>query len=188
LLRDRGTSFDASTHRAIEAQIARAEGRYLDAVRLWDGVKNPDPVARPLRIGFLYFAAGDTRSAAQAFRTAERAARAKLVAGSNDTELSGQLALAQSMLGEHAGALATIDAARAAAPEVRDAINGPPLSFIRSVILVRAGRTAEGYAEADRLLRVPFAAPDVTEDPPPILLLLKDDPHYDTLINHPPRL
>jgi hypothetical protein len=38
-------------------------------------------------------------------------------------------------------------------------------------------------------LRVPFGAPiDVFDVPDPERLLLKDDPHYDELINHPPRL
>jgi hypothetical protein len=63
------------------------------------------------------------------------------------------------------------------------------VSFIRSMILVRAGQSAEGYAEVTRLLRVPFGAPtDFVEYPPSVLLLLKDDSHYDELINHPPRL
>jgi len=58
--------------------------------------------------------------------------------------------------------------------------------------LLRAGRgsrAAEGYAEAARLLHVPFsAAMNLFEDPDPVLLLLKDDSHYDELINRPPRL
>ena len=67
--------------------------------------------------------------------------------------------------------------------------DGPSLSFTRSVILVRAGRSAEGYAEVARLLRVPFGAlADVIDVADPVRLLLKDDPHYDELINHPPRL
>ena len=56
------------------------------------------------------------------------------------------LATLQSMLGKHDEALATVEAARAQMPEARDAINGPQASFVRSVILVRAGRTEEGYA------------------------------------------
>ena len=77
------------------------------------------------------------------------------------------------MRGQHAGALATIDAVRAAVPESRDRINGPPVSFTRSVILVRAGRTAEGYAEATRLLHVPGStAMQMGEDPDPVLLVV----------------
>jgi hypothetical protein len=92
-------------------------------------------------------------------------------------------------LGEHAAAVATIDSARAQDPETLDATNGPNVSFIRSIILVRAGRSAEGYAEVTRLLHVPFGSPvDFFDYPTSVLLLLKDDSHYDELINHPPRL
>ena len=96
------------------------------------------------------------------------------------------LAIVQSMLGEHAAALATIEEARTQQPEVRDAINGPQVSFVRSFILVRAGRSEEGYAEVARLLHVPYGGHLDPFDP--LWLLLKDDPHYDELLNHPPRL
>ena len=59
------------------------------------------------------------------------------------------------------------------------------MSFARSVILVRAGRSEEGYAEVARLLHVPFGGLRPFD---PLWLLLKDDPHYDELLNHPPRL
>jgi hypothetical protein len=98
--------------------------------------------------------------------------------------------MVESMLGEHGAALDTIERARTLVPEARDAMNGPPISFTRSVILVRAGRGAEGYAEAARLLHVPFGAPApfcFDEDAPEVVIL-KHDPHYDALINHQPRL
>ena len=191
-LREHGKLLDPLTHKVIEAGIATAEGRYLDAVRLWNEVPPWDPVdpaGRGEQIGFLYLAAGDVARAQQNFRAAEYAARAmllgKLLVGDN----LARLAMVQSMLGEQAAALASIELARTQIPEARDAINGPSLSFTRSIILVRAGRSAEGYAEVARLLRVPFGAPiDVADFPDPVRLLLKDDPHYDELINHPPRL
>jgi hypothetical protein len=93
------------------------------------------------------------------------------------------------MLGAHASALASIETARERTPEARDAVQGPQVSFVRSILLVRAGRNAEGYAEVERLLRVPFGAP-ITRffQPEPVLLLVKDDPRYDELVNRPPRL
>jgi hypothetical protein len=101
------------------------------------------------------------------------------------------LAMVQSLLGKHSEALATIDLARNETPEKSDAVNGPQISFARSLILVRAGRREEGYAEAKRLLQVPFGAPfrdffgtyDTWE-----LVPEAKDPHFDALINHPPRL
>ena len=160
-LRDHGNALDPAHHKVVEAEIARAEGRYLDAVRLWDAVPIKDPVNRGELIGFLYLAAGDTGRAAQAFRGAERDALRIQERKRSSLELA-QLGLIQSMLGKHAAALASVEKARKEAPEARDAINGPQVSFVRSVILVRAGRSAEGYAEVERLLRVPFGAPVAT--------------------------
>ena len=188
-LREHGNVFDPLYHKVIEAEIATAEGRYLDAVGLWRVVPSVDPLARGERLAFLYLAAGDTKRAQQNFHAAESAARTISPGEVLNGITLAQLAMVQSMLGKHAAALATIDLARTQNPEARDAINGPSLSFTRSVILVRAGRSAEGYAEVARLLRVPFGAPvDFFDVADPVRLLLKDDPHYDELINHPPRL
>ena len=187
-LRDHGSLLDPAYHKAIEAEVARAEGRYLDAVRLWAAVPPQDPLARGERIGFLYLAAGDAGHAEQSFRGAEDFALGMLKREPEQVDLL-QLGMVQSMLGKHDAALATIEDARTRNPELRDAVNGPYVSFVRSAILVRAGRSAEGYAEVARLLRVPFGAlVDFYEDPTPVRLLLKGDPHYDELLNHPPRL
>ncbi|HZX89210.1 MAG TPA: TIR domain-containing protein [Rudaea sp.] len=188
--RDHGKQIVPAWQKLMEAEIAQAEGRYLDAVRLWEGIAtNPNPMERAMRIGFLHHAAGNASSAEKSFHAAERYADEwmKSEPGRVDVE---NLALAQSMLGQHAAALATIEALQAEQPESRDATNGPQHSFIRSVILVRAGRSEEGYAEVTRLLRVPFGAPigDFMFLSDPMRLLLKDDPHYDELLNHPPRL
>jgi TolB-like protein len=188
-LRDQDKQLEPADRKAVEAEIASAEGRYLDAVRLWEGVPVTDSLIRGEQLAFLYLAAGDERRAAQNFRGVERDAQAMLLHGPVSTDTLLRLATAQSLLGEHSAALATIESARAQSPEARDAANGPNVSFLRSVILVRAGRSAEGYAEVARLLNVPFAQPNDFFDPPPgVLLLLKHDPHYDALINHPPRL
>jgi hypothetical protein len=137
----------------------------------------------------LYHAAGDERRASDAVRSAMNEWRGRSGRKSEDGPDPEFLAIAQSMLGEHAAALATIDEARANLPESRDAFNAPELSFTRSVILVRAGRSEEGYAEVTRLLRVPFGSPrwkfaSVWGGQ----LLVKDDPHYKELLTHPPRL
>ena len=183
-LRDHGILLDPGDHKVVEAEIAEAEGRYLDAVRLWDVVPLADPLQRGALIGALYLAAGDTASAERTFRGAERFALQRQ-RQSEGVDLR-TLAIVQSMLGEHATALVTIEAERTRTPEARDAANGPYVSLLRSVILVRSGRGEEGYAEAARLLRVPFGA--MLEPFSPLRLLLKDDPHFDELLNHPPRL
>jgi TolB-like protein len=174
---------------AVEAEIARGERRYLDAVKLWAGVPVDDALERDEKIGFLYWAAGRTQEAMGKFRELQRGAQERLRREPQARDVPPLLAVAQSMLRQHVAALATIEAERARFPESRDPIYGPQLSFIRSAILVRAGRAAEGYAEATRLLHVPFSTANRwLQEPDPLLLLLKDDPRYDELINHPPRL
>jgi TolB-like protein/Tfp pilus assembly protein PilF len=191
LLRDHPTLFDASDLKGIEAEIAVTEGRYLDAIAAVKQIPGDDPLRRNELIGFWYWGAGDLRNAAQTFRIAERSGRERAAKRDpEDTDVLVQIALVESMLGEHAVALDTIERARTLAPEARDAVNGPGISFVRSVILVRAGRSTEGYAEAARLLQVPYGspAPWLFFDEHPEVVILKHDPHYDALINRPPRL
>jgi TolB-like protein len=183
-LREHGNRIDAKDRAMIEFEVALAEGRYLDAIRLEDiGWADEQPDYRETYDGILYHAAGDEGRAKQSFLMAERHALA-----SHQSEIQ-DLALAQSMLGKHAAALATIDRARAEDPESRDAVNGPELSFVRSVILLRAGRREEAYAEANRLLHVPFGNPlwnfGRTNC---IALLVKNDAHFAELLYRPPRL
>jgi TolB-like protein/Flp pilus assembly protein TadD len=189
LLRNHGGALDPVPRRFLLAMIARIEKRYLDAIRLWEMQPANDPPGRALLIGLLYRAAGDSRQAAQHLLTARHGAQALLDRAPTQTGALETLAVAQSVLGEHAAALASIDRARAISPEAHDAINGPRESFIRSIILMRAGRTSEGEAEVNRLLRVPFGGRiGLVDEFDPMMLLVEDDPRYDELINHPPRL
>jgi TolB-like protein len=183
-LREHGQEVDAKARAVIEFEVAIAEGRYLDAISLQNiGWSAEDADYRETYGGILYHAAGDERRARQSFLAAERHALA-----SHGTD-SKELAIAQSMLGLHTAALATIDRARANVPESRDALNGPEVSFVRSVILARAGRSEEAYAEVSRLLRVPFGAPLWKFGYMNcVALLVKDDPHYAELLYRAPRL
>jgi hypothetical protein len=140
-------------------------------------------------LGFLYRAAGDTAASETQFHSLERELQSKAQPGL-PPDLSQTLALTQSMLGEHEAAIRTIELLHEQYPESLDPLFGPQCSFTRSVVLARAGRTGEAYAEVERLLHVPFAAPNdfIDEYPDPVYLLLKVDPHYDVLIHHPPRL
>jgi TolB-like protein/Flp pilus assembly protein TadD len=189
LLRNHGKALDPVPRRFLLAMIARIEKRYLDAVRLWEMQPVNDPPNRALLIGLLYRAAGDSPHAEQRFLAAKHSAQALLARAPTQTSALEALAVAQSLLGEHGAALESIDRTRAISPEARDAINGPRESFIRSIILMRAGRTSEGEAEVNRLLHVPFGGRiGLVDEFDPSLLLVEDDPRYDALINHPPRL
>jgi TolB-like protein len=192
-LRDHGGRLPPDWRLQVEASIAMGEGRYLDSLRFYEIVKEQDPLERNGRIGSLYLAAGDKPRAEQALRVAEREAltmRKRDPAVAENEEYYIWLALVQSLLGKHKEALATIDEACVKFPEARDATNGPTVSFFRSVVLVRAGRSEEGYAEAKRLLRVPFGSPGPFPLAVygPALLAIKDDPVFDELIYRAPRL
>ena len=177
LLRDHGTKFDPPDRTGVEAEIALNEGRYLDAVRLAEKIPDDtDPLWRAEVVGFWYLAAGDARRAGQTFRSAESHGHEQLKRDPENTDVMVHLSMVESMLGKHSEALAMIERARALVPEARDAINGPRVSFVRSVILVRAGRSDEGYAEVARLALVPFGAPPpLYDDNYPMMLVLKDD-------------
>jgi TolB-like protein/predicted Zn-dependent protease len=190
-LREHGNAVDGAYRMAFEAEIARAEGRYRDAIRLLDSVPTDTPIARVYRVAFLYFASGDAREANRTFLQAAKMLQSGVVRDRATVDATNQkiLAVVQTMLGRHAEALETIDKLVAANPESRDATNGPYIAFLRSIILVRAGRAAEGHAEVRRLLHVPFATgADFFEDPEPAWLAVKDDPHYDVILRRPPRL
>jgi tetratricopeptide (TPR) repeat protein len=183
-LREHRNQIDAGDRAMLEFEVALAEGRYLDAIRMQDIVwAQEHPGYRETYDGILYQVAGDERRARLSFLAAERHVP------TGDEEEREDYAIVQSMLGEHTAALATIDKLRAEDPESGDALNGPEMSFVRSVILVRAGRRDEAYAEVNRLLRVPFGNPmwkfGRTNC---IALLVKNDPHFDDLLYRPPRL
>ena len=181
---------DPSSRTSIEAQIATAEGRYQEAIGLWQARTDVDARARLQALAFLYREAGDAPAAEQRLRALERELSAALrAAPPNRDEVSTNLALVQSALDEHDAALSTIEAARARVPESIDHLNGPPISFVRSIVLARAGHATEAYAEVQRLLRVPFGTPlDIEADMAPTYLLLKHDVHFDELLHRPPRL
>jgi TolB-like protein len=191
-LASRGGSMDAAGRAAIGAEIARAEKRYADAVQLWNSVPVHDPLDRGERIGLLYYAAGNQVMATKTFAATERFAQDALrrtPANGRDSSFMAALAVVQLMLGKNAEALASIAVARSVLSESSDAVNAPAVSLVRSIILTRAGKSDEGYAEVTRLLTVPFGAPsNFAGDADPALLLVKDDPKFDALLNHPPRL
>jgi TolB-like protein/tRNA A-37 threonylcarbamoyl transferase component Bud32 len=194
-LRDYASLLQPSDHHFVETRIAVLEGRFLDADRIISETELPyfgDPIERQSKLAILYHAAGDADRAAEGFRRVEaleverqqREPRAE-----PKLEKLSALAIAQSMLGKHETALATTEQTRLAYAETRDAVNGPRASYVRAFILVRAGRTEEGYAEVARLMRTPFGAPDgVMDDGEYFALLIKGDPRFEALVFHPPRL
>ncbi len=185
--RDYRTKIDPAELPQLEIEIATFERRYLDAARTLETIPDRDPLTRGLTLGMLYDAAGEKARAEENFRAAETYALDLEKREPGSVNLV-DLASVQSMLGKHEAALASIDQLRAQIPESRDGVNGPSFSFLRSIILVRAGRKEEGYAEVQRLLRVPYGAPIADHEPPPLMLSVRDDPRYDELMNNPPRL
>jgi hypothetical protein len=186
----RRTDLEADMRKSVATEVATQEERYRDAITLWESRTDVDAPTRLLAVALLYQVAGDATQAEQRLRTVEHQLAGNLSTQPSD-EVMMNLALAQSVLAEHASAIATIEQARARVPESLDHVNGPSISFVRSVILARAGRTAEAYAEVDRLLRVPFGTLSLASffgEDPPLYLLLKDDRHFDALIEHPPPL
>jgi len=188
-LAEHGHLLDAAGRTGVEAEIARAEARYADAIALWATVPEDDAMDRAQTIASLYWAAGDAKNSSRAFGKLERAAAAVLESSPHDVDALTYLAVAQSMLGAHADALATVERAERESPQGDDVVNGPRVAFTRAVVLLQSGRVDEAHAVVERLLRTPFGAPlEFFGDPPGIDLLVKDDPRFDELLHHPPRL
>jgi hypothetical protein len=191
-LHEHGDLLNSDERKGCEAVVAQREHRYEDAAKILDGMQDGTIRQRELAVGMLYLLAGDSERAKERFRRVEanvQNERERDPGGTPGTEELSNLAMAQSFLGKHEEAIATVDQLRARFPESRDAINGPEMSALRSFVLVRAGRLEEGHAEARRLLRVPYGSPTRLHAwDEPILFLVKDDAELDELFNHPLRL
>jgi hypothetical protein len=60
---------------------------------------------------------------------------------------------------------------------------------LRGIVLLRAGRKEEGYAEVRRPLRVPLATgANFFDDAAPARFAVREDPHHDEILRRPPRL
>ena len=151
-------------------------------------IPEQDPLTRGLNLGMLYSAAGDQERAEQNFRSAETYAL-ELQKREPEAVNLGNWPRSNRCSASMKPRWPTSNRLRAKIPESRDGVNGPPISFLRSIILVRAGRTEEGYAEVQRLLGVPYGRRSIDDrGPPPLMLTVMDDPKFDELIYHPPRL
>jgi tetratricopeptide (TPR) repeat protein len=192
-LRDYGKLVDAESRSLAEAEIAQCEGRFGDSAAILASLPNPrDPVHRKYRIACLWHLAGKTELSQEILRqlvAEETALRRGEKPQSFSMDRLCRLAVAQSLLGEHDAAIATVNEAQALAPESVDLTNGPRISAWRAAVLVLSGRREEGDAEAKRLLHVPYASPvDDMSPPDPLFEIVKADPVLDGLFNHPPRL
>jgi TolB-like protein len=178
----------------VEADIAQCEGRFADAAQLLSSSQDTLPTNLKYRVACLWHLAGNKELAQSLFRAlvAEETALRGGKTSASSTEPLGhsRLAVVQLLLGEYDAAIATMNEAQAAIPESADMTNGPSISAWRAAILVLVGRKDEGYAEAKRLLHVPFGTPFGEPVPwfDPIFELVKVDPVLDELFNHPPRL
>jgi len=188
-LAEYGHLLDEAGRTGVLAEIARGEGRFLDAVALWEKIPDDGAIERHQTIGSLYWAAGEASNAEREFAKLERASAEVLKEHPDDLDALTLLAIAQSMRGAHEAALATVAKAGRGSPQADDLVNGPRVDFTRAVVLYRAGRVDEAHAEVERLLRTPFGAPvEFFGDPPGIDLLVRDDARFDELLHHPPRL
>ena len=188
-LAEHGHRLDEVGRTGVLAEIARGEGRFLDAIALWEKIPDDGAIERHQTIGSLYWAAGDAENAAREFARLEQASAEVLKEHPDDLDALTLLAVAQSMRGAHDAALATTAKAGRGSPQADDLVNGPRVDFTRAVVLYRAGRVDEAHAEVERLLQTPFGAPvEFFGDPPGIDLLVRDDARFDELLHHPPRL
>lgn len=187
--REHGAALDDMLRGRFQEELASAEGRYLDAAHILENTPIAGDMTRAQRIATLYWVAGQNAEAEKRFRALRQTAQSVLVGAPRQLDALMALAVAQSLLQDHAAALATMETAQGRFPEATDPANGGFVSFVRAVLLARAGRTAEADAEVARLMHAPFGAPlTFVDEADPIVLLVKDDPRFSDLLKHPPRL
>lgn len=136
--------------RAIISYVTYTGVGDLQGLVDWYERAPPDELAgsRDYVLGVAYAALGQEDRARPHLEITAAAARDPTGAGT-----SAEGAVALELLGEHALAIAAIDAAVAQVPESLDAAAGPTVAMLRAWILIHSGtRAEEGYAELERLL------------------------------------
>jgi tetratricopeptide (TPR) repeat protein len=89
------------------------------------------------------------------------------------------------ILGDREQALAAAKKLAELLPEASDAVNGPPQSRSRAIILAWAGDKEQAITELARLLRTPYGCNVWIERFDPGWLPLRGDPRFEALLNDP---
>jgi TolB-like protein/Tfp pilus assembly protein PilF len=177
----RTQAYEAILQRKPEAMIRR----------LKETLGNPDPAVGfyngELRfwLGWAEDVAGDHAAAQESWRQARSELELFLKEEPANYILLGDLALTNMGLGDKAAALALAERAVSANPIANDAIAGGSPVEILARVAAQVGEPDRAIATLEKLLSIPYAGPLPTQNIPLTPALLRLDPMFDPLRNHP---
>ena len=183
----------ADLTQALETQVYQMilERRPAQIIsRLKEILAKPDPTLGYLNpelrfwLGWAQEAAADLAGAQESWRQARSELEPFLKDQPKNYILIGDLALTTAGLGDKAAALALSERAMATVPIEKDAVAGPRPIEILARVAARVGEPDRAIAALQKLLSVPGGG-TLAENVPLTPALLRLDPMFDPLRNHP---
>jgi serine/threonine-protein kinase len=159
--------------------------------RLKEILAKPDPALGytfgELRfwLGWAQEVAGDHSAAQESWRQARLELEPFLKEQPDNCILIGDLALTKMFLGDKAAALSLAEQAMAANPIEKDAITGPGPIEVFARVAARVAEPDRSIAVLRKLLSIPYTGPLAIQNVPLTRALLRLDPMFDPLRNHP---
>jgi TolB-like protein/class 3 adenylate cyclase/Tfp pilus assembly protein PilF len=178
---------------ALETQVYQAilERHTAPIIpRLKEILTKPDPALGyfngELRfwLGWAQEVAGDHAAAQETWRQARSELEAFLKEQTENSQLIGDLAMANAGLGDKAGALALAERAMAVNPIEKDAASGPYPIEVLARVAAQMGEPDRAIAALQKLLSLPGGGP-LAESMSLTPALLRLDPMFDPLRNDP---
>ena len=183
----------ADLQQVLETQVYQAilERRPAPVIpRLKEVLAKPDPtlgyINGELRfwLGWAQEVAGDHTAAQESCRQARSELEPFLKDQPENSRLIGDLALTNAGLGDKTAALAMAERAMAAVPIEKDAVGGPRPIEILARVAAQMGEPDRAIAALQKLLSISGEGA-LAENVPLTPALLRLDPMFDPLRNHP---
>jgi adenylate cyclase len=173
----------------LQLNLARAKGDWVQALKLDQQDGSVDPLDgrwehKAMQVGDL-IGAKDLAAARTLAKKLIPEFKAGLEQQPDNSDIWGQFAFLQAVLGENEQALASANKAVKLVPQSADSIVGGFNSYNRAQVLAWTGDKEGALAEFARLLRTPYGANVHSANVDPGWLPFQGDPRFEALLNNP---